>query len=87
MRAIILAMVAACGTDYRPDLPDAGAPDAAADCAAPADAAVDSPPDAPACWQVRYYQCESVIYEICVPEHGCSEVFYCMGNPMAYCSP
>lgn len=83
----LLATFAACTTSA--PLPDAAEVDAQAiDAPAdtPADTPADAAPDADPCWTHEHPQCGNVIYDLCVPFHGCA--FYtCEGETYGYCGP
>lgn len=89
MKVILLLALTACGDDLTVERtrPDAGRRyrDAALD--ASVDATADAAFDAPACWQYKSFQCDNLIYNVCIPYTGCSETFECHGSTMAYCGP
>jgi hypothetical protein len=83
-RILLLLALAACGDNVN------SAPDAAVD-SAPDASEPDASSDAPACWMTRTFTCPdnpTWIYQLCVPENGCSEHVWCLdGHYYWFCGP
>lgn len=83
----LLVALAACGDNMDP----APAPDAGV--IPTVDAQPDAAPDAaePVCWMTRTFTCPDQptwVYQLCIPENGCSEHVWCNdGHYYWFCGP